>query len=290
MAINDKKGHVHGKIASYVYRSSRGKQIIQSAPRPFEQTAATKLTKHEFGLASTQAALIRRIIKTLIDVSDGRMFNRFTSAIRNCLHYSDQTIGDRDLHNVDLEHLRGFQFNLDAPFEKVLKKQPSYHIDEQGNLSFELRIDDPDRDFAYFTTKRKSIVGIRISTIAFHFKEEYYQVIDSAEFRISRQGETINWESKKNLPVGSVVFAILSLHYYQAGWLADLKPAIEPKYSASGILKAFHATEDMSNKGSEPEWLPIEKLVKVTTATDIKLRDIQYEISKEEKKKNKKRK
>ncbi|WP_134091416.1 hypothetical protein [Olivibacter sp. XZL3] len=288
MAINDKKGHIHGKVASYVYRSSRGKQIIQSAPRPFKQTLATTLTKHEFGLASTQAALIRRVINTLIDASDGRMYNRLTSAIRNCLHYSEQTIGNRDLHNVDLQHLHGFQFNLDAPFEKVLKKQPSCKIDDRGDLSFELRIDDPYKDFAYFSTKRRSVVGIRISTIAFNFKEEYYQAIDSQEFRIDRQGETIKWESKKNLPAGSVIFAILSLHYYQAGWLADFKSAIEPKYSASGILSAFHATEDMSDKGSEPERLPLANPVIASTATNNKLRDIQYEINKEEKKKNKK--
>lgn len=286
MAINDKKGHVHGKIGPLVYRSSGGTQIVQSRPRKFEQTEATKLTGHEFGLASTQAAFIRKIINTLIDASDGRMLNRFTSAIRNCLHIAQKAIGKRDLHDVNLDKLRGFQFNLDAPFERVMKKQPLSHVDDQGNLFFQLAIDDPYKDFAFLNSKRNATAGIRISTIAFNFKDEYFQVVDSKEFEVKTT--SIQWESKKNLPSGAVIFVILSLHYYQTGWLTDLKPVIDQKYNASGILHAFHATEAMSNKGTGEEWHPIAQAIVAPTATKNKLKDIENVIIKEQKKKNKK--
>lgn len=288
MAINDKKGHVHGKIGPLVYRSSGGTQIVQSQPRKFEQTEATKLTGHEFGLASTQAAFIRKVINTLIDASDGRMLNRFTGAIRNILHTAEKAIGKRDLHDVNLDNLRGFQFNLEAPFERVMKKQPVSHIDEQGNLFFQLAIDDPYKDFAYLNPKRNATAGIRISTIAFNFKDEYFQVVDSKEFKV-KAATSIGWESKKNLPSGAIILVILSLHYYQAGWLTDLKPVIDRKYNASGILHAFHVTEGMSKKGIGQEWLPIEQAIVASTATKNKLKDIENVIIKEQKKQVKKK-
>jgi len=282
MAINDKKGHVHGKIGPLVYRSSGGQQIVQSLPRKFKQTTATQLTSHEFGLASTVSAAIRGIIGMIIDQADRGMAHRFTGMIRNCLHQSEKPIGERDIHDINLAELRGFQFNLEAPFERVLKKAPVSTVDEEGILHFELAITDTETDFAYVQRDDKIRPSVKVTSIAFDFKANFVQTIDYQEFQIpSHQPYTIQYTSSKNLPAGAIVIVLLSLHYHTVGWLTDLKPVNDPQYNASGILHAFHATEKMAEKSDDKDFHPIGERMHLFNYVDKKLGEMQQIIKRE---------
>lgn len=290
MAINDKKGHVHGKIGPLVYRSNKGQQIVQSLPRKFKQTIATQLTGHEFGLASTISAAMRHVIGMIIDQSDSGMAHRFTSLIRNSLHHAEKPIGERDLHDANLKDFRGFQFNLDAPFERTLKKTPISTIDEAGVLHFELDITDTEDDFAFVQQVPKITPAIKLTSIAFDFRKNVVQTVDHQEFQIpSHQPYTIQYTSSKNLPPGAIIIVLLSLHYYTAGWLTDLKPIQDSRYNASGILHAFHATENMAEKGGDQMFRPIGEQMYLLNDVERKLNDMQ-QIIKREKKQETKRK
>ncbi|GAA4806379.1 hypothetical protein GCM10023231_39500 [Olivibacter ginsenosidimutans] len=282
MAINDKKGHVHGKIGPLVYRSSKGQQIVQSLPRKFKQTTSTKLTGHEFGLASTISATMRRVIGMIIDQADSKMAYRFTGMIRQCLHHSEKSIGERDLHDVHLSDLRGFQFNLDAPFERVLKKSPVSMVDEQGVLRFELDISDTEKDFAFVQRNSKIIPAVKITSIAFDFRQNTVQTIDYQEFKIpDHQPYTIRYTSNKNLPTGSIMMILMSLHYYTNGWLTDLKPVHDPRYNAAGILHAFHVTDRMTEKGDRELFIPLGESMPIVHGAAKKLHEMHQLIIKE---------
>lgn len=58
MSSQDSKGYLRGKVGPVVYRSSGGVRIVQSIPREFAQSTATKLNGHEFGLASNLASTL----------------------------------------------------------------------------------------------------------------------------------------------------------------------------------------------------------------------------------------
>jgi len=290
MAINDKKGHVHGKIGPLVYRSSKGQQIVQSLPRQFKQTTATQLTSHEFGLASTISAAMRLVIGMIIDQSDSSMAHRFTSLIRNSLHHAEKPIGERDLHDANLTDFRGFQFNLDAPFERTLKKTPISFLDEEGVLHFELDITDTEDDFAFVQQDHKINPAIKLTSIAFDFRKNFVQTIDHQEFKIpSHQSYTIQYTSSKNLPSGAIIIVLLSLHYYTAGWLTDLKPINDLRYNASGILHAFHATENMAGKGRDSMFSPIGEPMFLINKVERKLDDMQQIINREKKQETKRK-
>lgn len=291
MAINDKKGHVHGKIGPLVYRTSGGQQIVQSQPRKFKQTLATKLTGHEFGLASCTAGLIRRVIQKIIDHADKRMSYRFTGLIRNCLHHIEKPIGERNLHDADLTALRGFQFNLEAPFERVLKKVPVSTVDEQGNIHFELVIANAAKDFAFIQWQNAVNATVKLTSLAFDFSANFVQTLDHQEFEIpEKKPYTIRYTSRKNLPPGAIVIVLLSLHYHTIGWLADKKPINDPKYNAAGILHAFHATEEMARKGDEDLFSPIGTPLDLNDEIRQILKRMQGVIKKEKEDQSKKQK
>src|SRR3546814_7717000 len=63
MATQDKNGKIRGKINNIVYRELGDKQVMQIAPARVRQTYATKLNAMEFGLASTQAKVLRNVFR-----------------------------------------------------------------------------------------------------------------------------------------------------------------------------------------------------------------------------------
>ncbi|MGK6350848.1 hypothetical protein [Parapedobacter sp. DT-150] len=118
MAIQDKNGKIRGKINNIVYRELGDKQVMQIAPARVKQTYATKLNAMEFGLASAQAKVLRRVFRGVYEEADGKMAARLTAAVAACIRTSEKDIGERNLHDADLDPLKGFKFNADAPFEK----------------------------------------------------------------------------------------------------------------------------------------------------------------------------
>src|SRR5690606_41388060 len=126
MATQDKNGKIKGKFNNVVYRELDGKQVLQIAPARVKQTYATKLNALEFGLASAQASVLRNFLRRVYEEADGKMAARLTAAVAACIRASAKDIGERDLHDADLDPLKGFSFNTNAPFERLVAVSPSY--------------------------------------------------------------------------------------------------------------------------------------------------------------------
>lgn len=258
MATQDHKGFLRGKVGPVVYRISRGQRIVQSAPRPFQQSLSTKLNSHEFGLASNFASIIRQVAIATVDCVDNYVIYRLTGAIRKCLHQTDKAIGERDLHDADLSTFNGFDLNIDAPFERTLKQVPQLTVTEDGVIEFNLKLNNPKKDITYLSKRNDISAKLKVANIAFNFRKEEIQLLDQVAFTIEkRKALELSWTSDKNLPEGSFVFVMFSLYYYKDAWMGNPLPVSDSDYSSSCILNAFHVNDEMRDKEDDERRLPL---------------------------------
>lgn len=250
MAIQDRKGKIHGKLSNTVYRTAGDKQIMQVMPGRVKQTLATKLNALEFGLASTQARALREIMRHFYDECDSKMSLRLNTAVAACIRASGKEIGERDLHDADLRPLIGFPFNTDAPFERLVSVRPVIERMSDGEFRFSLPTFNILKDIVYPTDSPRMDLEFTIAIVAFHFREEagYMWLIDHASFTFANQDKQaeINWFSRRQLPAGAIAFVVLSLRYASMNWLNQRIPTTDKHFYPTIILDAFHITAEMA--------------------------------------------
>ncbi len=251
MAIQDRNGKIKGKINNIVYRESQGQQIMQIIPDRVKQTYATKLTALEFGVASAQAKTLRKTLRRMYEEADGKMVGRLNAAVSACLRTSPLEVGERTLHDSNLDSLKGFQFNTDAPIEKKIATRPICDISLNGQFQFKLPAFNPMSDIVYPPSDIRMDLSFTIALIAVQFREECIQVIDYETFDIKnldRQVE-IDWLCKRQLPQGFIVFAVLSLRYFSVNWVGQKAYTTDKAFYPTIILDAFHVDEQMASLG-----------------------------------------
>ncbi len=251
MATQGRNGKIKGKINNIVYRGYRDKQVLQIAPARVRQTYATKLNALEFGLASAQAKMLRRILRNFYDVYDGKMPVRLNAAVAECMRTSAKEIGDRTLHDADLGPLIGFQFNTAAPMEKLVRIRPKIAVAPNGQIKFTLPPFNPMKDIVYPPEPPRMDPSFMIVVTAFHFPEEYVHIVDHAHFdfeNIDTVAE-INWTCRRQLPKGSIVLITIALRYAATNWVGQRAMTKSTAFYPTIIVDAFHVTDDMAAEG-----------------------------------------
>ncbi len=251
MAIQDKNGKIRGKINNIVYRESKGQQIMQIIPARVKQTHATKLTALEFGVASAQAKTIRRALRNIYEVADGKMVGRLNAAVSACLRTGHLAVGERTLHDSNLDNLKGFQFNTDAPIEKKIVVRPIFDTVPNGQFQFKLPTFNPMSDIVYPLSDIRLNSSFTIALIAVQFKEEYLQVIDFETFDIQNLNKQveIDWICRRQLPQGFIVFSVLSIRYFSMNWVGQKAYTTDKAFYPTIILDAFHVDAEMAARG-----------------------------------------
>lgn len=278
MATQDGKGKIHGKLNNTVYRVSGDKQIVQIMPAGVKQTQATKLNALEFGLASTQAKAIRYMLRQIYEECDGQMYRRFTTVIAACIRTSQKEIGDRDLHDADLDPLIGFQFNSHALFEKLITVKPVLDRTADGQFKFSLPLLNPMKDIKYPPGDTRTNPSFVIAAMAFHLRDEYMQVVDHATFDFDNLDHNveISWTSSRRMPKGSFMIITFSLRYTSSNWLNQRIPTTDKHFYPTIVLDAFHVTEEIAaaqrNNSTFDE--PLDEKIPLFSNTAHILKDI----------------
>ena len=287
MATQDKNGKIRGKINNVVYRELGDKQVMQIIPGRVRQTDATKLAAMEFGLASAHARVIRTMFTTLYEESDGKMSGRLNAAVAACLRTSDKEIGERDLHDTQLDPLKGFSFNTHAPFEKRVAVRPTFGVRPNGQFDFTLPTFNVMKDIAYPPVDLRYRPSFLIAVTAFHFREEYAQVINKQVFDFENidQSAEITWSSSRQLPKGAIILVTFSLRYVSANWSGRSIQYMDKAYYPTVILDAFHVTDEMVTLANEAGLLvPTTRISLFSSPTKDLLQDMQRFKNKIEKK------
>ncbi|PRY53319.1 hypothetical protein B0I27_104330 [Arcticibacter pallidicorallinus] len=249
MAKVDKKGIVRGTAGSVVYRGYRELNIIQGKPRKFEQTSASIRASTEFGLSSTTAAVIRQAFEPAYVHRDGEAVSRSTQlvyrGIRNSLRGS---VGQRDLHDADLESLIGMDFNIQSRMSEVLQVSQRVERDEEGRLSVFMGALNAKTDLKVplSISKPVSKYRLRFSLIGFNFRKEYYEYLEVKDLEFRWQGkleaQEIRFETRPE--ADQLLMLSVSLLAYSETRMEEGYVLLNSKeFSPCSIIAAFHAEE-----------------------------------------------
>lgn len=138
MARVNNKGIITGSIGNISYRMLNGQSIVQSKPGRggVKQTAATKLTATEFGVANHIGMRLRHcLFPVLQHGSDKAMHRRFSTVLLKTMQTDMiHPKGSRQLVDSDLTLLTGFEFHADSPVNEYSRVVPSW-INTAGQVT-----------------------------------------------------------------------------------------------------------------------------------------------------------
>ncbi|PRY53865.1 hypothetical protein B0I27_103338 [Arcticibacter pallidicorallinus] len=249
MAKVDKKGIVRGTAGSVVYRGYREMNIIQGKPRKFEQTSASIQASTEFGLSSTTAAVIRQAFEPAYVHRDGEAVSRSTQLVYRGLRNSLRgSVGQRDLHDADLESLIGMDFNMKSRLSEVLQVSQRVERDEEGRLSVFMGALNAKTDLKVPLSISKAVskYRLRFTLIGFNFRREYYEYLEVKDVEFRWQGKLEAREIRfETLPEADQLLMLsVSLLAYSETRMEEGYVLLNSKeFSPCSIIAAFHAEE-----------------------------------------------
>ncbi|WP_026904903.1 hypothetical protein [Pedobacter glucosidilyticus] len=249
MAIIDKKGRIHGKIGNLVYRTVGDTEIVQTKAAKVKQTLSTKESAMEFGLASNCGRILRSVFSTFCCNSDGKMINRLNVTLLKCIKDNlTKERGNRDLHDGNLEHLLGFQFNAHSPMNMALAVRPLCFM-EAGRLKVKLPEIKENTQLQQLKYGRHAV--LRLMLVAVNFRENYYEYLSYQDIDIAK-GAVIpeqEWNPDVVLPPGSILLVSASLHYSGLTDVSGQAQSINSKdFSPAELIGAFHISEEESTQ------------------------------------------
>ena len=243
MAILHKKGTLSGAVGNIVMRTFNSQTVVQAKPKKFKQTPASKASALEFGLASATSLGVRHAIVPACAVSDKKMVNRFNTTILKAIRSSSKERGERDLHDGDLSHLKGFQFNANSPLTDVLSVRPESSMPAPDKI----RVSIPS--FSLRSVKGWRVddfCRVRLLVTAFHFKEKWAEFIGHEDIEITSIKEP--FEAREwlfeHLPVGCVIIVTVSIHAFTTNLLRERVELNSRDWSPAEIIGAYHTLDE----------------------------------------------
>ncbi|ADY53096.1 hypothetical protein Pedsa_2552 [Pseudopedobacter saltans DSM 12145] len=249
MAIIDKKGFIRGRIGNMVYRKVGDTNIIQSRPGEVRQTAATKESALEFGLASSTAKVLRQMFTGLSHYADGSMINRLNNTVLNAIRSgTEETRGQRDLHHADLSTLIGFQFNRNSPLDETLLISPDIVINNNGLVKITIPAFESN-ELCWLPAANGCF--LRFTVISVDFKQQYHQLLGHHEIDVSKgkNMEQMEWTTPERAEKGSIILVALSVVFYAPdGIRRDGIVLNDKSFFPAAIIAAFHSPYTANGK------------------------------------------
>lgn len=248
MAKIDKKGTVRGTVGPVVYRGYRDMNIIQGKPRNFKQSVESVKTSTEFGLSSTTAAVVRQAFQPAYIHRDGEAVSRSTQVIYRSIRGSlNAVVGRRDLHDADLNCLKGLEFNIHSKISDVLQCGYRVEKDNEGSISVFMAGFDAKKDLHVpaWIKNSASQYRIRFSLIGFNFRQEYYELLDVKDVDFCKR-ETLEEQlirfDRKSEPDQLLMVSISILAYRYTPMSEGYVLLNSKEFSPCAIIAAYEAT------------------------------------------------
>lgn len=244
MAIIDKKGFIRGRIGNTVYRKVGDTNIIQSRPARVRQTAATKESALEFGLASSTAKVLRHMFAGLSHYADGGMINRLNNTVLNAIRNGNgATRGQRDLHQGDLSLLTGFQFNRNSPLDETLLVMPDVLLEEDGSVKIMMPAINSG-ELCWLADANSC--SLRFTVMAVDFRKQYHQLLGHHEVEMQKTKtlERMEWTAPERAEKGSIILVALSVVFHTPDGIRHDGIMLNDKsFYPAAIVAALHAPE-----------------------------------------------
>jgi hypothetical protein len=173
--------------------------------------------------------------------------------LRNSLTGS---IGQRDLHDANLQDIVGMDFNGSSPLSEVLQISHSVRRDAEGNLEVTLGRFNPLEDVkkAAGYPKRASRYRLRLMAVAFDFRQEYLEYLDIKDLDVHgseiMEAKTITLNTQAD-PSCIVMLSMSLLMYDQVGHTGEYVLMNNKGFSPCAIIAAYQS-EQPAPKTADP--------------------------------------
>src|SRR5690606_25476269 len=178
-------GALRALVGNVVVRNITNQHSIQSRPRKFKQTVATKKASTDFGRASNAGGLVRAgLSDTHLDLYDSNMVSRLNGQILRAMRPNpDQVPGKMSLQHGKLHRLANFQFNEKSNTQDYLNFDIELFLNENNLLAIEIPRFKKDRDIKFLDTAGKMIVVI--NAMAIDFVKAASHIVSYSEIEIN---------------------------------------------------------------------------------------------------------
>jgi len=272
MAKVDNKGMVRGTAGPVVYRGYRDMNIIQGKPRKFKQTSASIRASTEFGLSSTTAAVIRQAFQPAYIHRDGEAVSRSTQLVYRGIRGSQSgSVGQRDLHDADLDSIIGMDFNIKSRVSEVLQVSQRVERDEQGRISVFMGSLNAKSDIQVPLSISKAVskYKIRFSLIGFNFRKEYYEYLEVKDVEVRKHGQLeaqeIRFETRPE--ADQLLMLSVSLLAYSETRMEEGYVLLNSKEFSPCAIIAAYAAEEPGEYPSDPVNMELSEAQKTREAS-----------------------
>lgn len=246
-----------GIAGEMVYRSYRGKQVVQSRPeiRENKRTAGTVKAARLFGQASSLGAGIRMGLGSIHKKwYDGTMSYRLNAELLRCL-YSAKDADTEQLNFTSdcFRNLAGFEFNAKSPLKKYFLKPLTIRVEE--NRMF---VDVPELQIPGDIRLPEERVNCRllIATTLIDLVNGYYSVAEPQFMVIPgylKNNRSASHTFAFDLRPGYLYITAISLEFIKDTFTGE--DIINQKSFHPAAILHTHLTDGTPSPDSESGWL-----------------------------------
>jgi hypothetical protein len=174
-----------GKVGPLIFYEYRGQMCCRTAPGSIRQTAATKKSASQFGLAASASRCLRDSLSSIFhDALDKTMFYGFNSAVYKWLR---EYKPEENTFSTSNFYIDNFQFNTAASLPMLVKKPIRTQFSDAGDITIDVPELMPGVDIIAPAGTGQIHYKARVAGCLFRFGKRPY-VIDSP--RITNKHKT----------------------------------------------------------------------------------------------------
>jgi hypothetical protein len=156
-----------GKVGKLIFYEYRGIMCCRTAPGSVRQTAATKKSASQFGLAVKASRCLRDSFSRIFhDAQDKTMFYGFNSALHKWLREYQP---NENTYSTGNFYIDNFQFNAAASMSMLVKKPVRANFSEQGSITIDVPGLIPGVDIIAPAGTAKIRYNARVAGCSFRF-------------------------------------------------------------------------------------------------------------------------
>ncbi|MDB4335201.1 hypothetical protein OAA06_02445 [bacterium] len=176
----------------------------------------TRENGSEFGKASK---LLRTVLmEPILKASDKKVSNRLTTQLLKVIQTDATNVREeRTVIGGDLNLLKGFEFNMNASLESVVRAPYTVGFDRTtGEVAVSIVFNNPSEELLPIEGATHAKFTVGIAAVNFESKEYEGEVVPSAEMLISDiTASTIDLTASISANNTQPVFVVLGVEYYQ---------------------------------------------------------------------------
>jgi hypothetical protein len=191
-----------GKVGPLIFYEYRGKMCCRTAPGSIRQTAGTKKSASQFGLAASTSRYLRDSLSSIFhDARDKTMLYGFNSAVHKWLR---EYKPEENTFSTSNFYIDNFQFNTAASLPMLVKKNIRTQFSDSGDISIDVPELIPGVDIIAPAGTGQIHYKARVASCLFRFGKRPFAIDSPGMTNKHKTGVVVEY-SERPLPPQSLL-------------------------------------------------------------------------------------